>query len=151
VRYNSEVTIEAKRAQVIELFDNVDHMYTWQPGLKSHRLIEGEPGSEGCRTELVYEARDGDLTMTETVTKRNLPGELHFVYHSRGVTNEVFNYFSETDHRKTRWQAIHVFRFRGLMAVAAPLMKSAFRKNTFLNMERFKAFAENSTSRSTYN
>ncbi len=144
MRYTAEVMIDLPRSRVVELFVSTENLYSWQPGLKSHRVIGGEPGKEGCRTSLLYEARNGDLQMTETVTKRNLPGEFHVVYTSRGVTNHVFNHFTETAAGKTRWQVATVFRFRGLTALMAPLMKSAFKKNTLLNMERFKAFAENS-------
>lgn len=143
VRYTTEVIIDLPRNRVIDLFDSVENMYKWQPGLKNHQVISGEPGREGCRSELVYEARKGDLIMTETIIKRNLPEEFHTVYQSRGVINDTFNYFTEPEKTKTRWQTINVFRFRGLMALMAPLMKSAFAKNTLLNMERFKSFAEN--------
>jgi len=146
VRYTTEVIINLSRIRVIELFDSVSDLERWQPGLKSHRVISGVAGREGCRTELVYEARNGDLVMTETVTKRNFPDEYHTLYESRGVTNQMFNHFSEPEAGRTRWQTVNVFRFRGLMALMAPLMKTAFRKNTLLNMERFKSYAESSTN-----
>lgn len=147
MRYTTEVIIDLPREQVIELYDSVENMYKWQPGLKSIQVIRGEPGREGCRSELVYEARKGDLTMTETITKRDLPEEFHAVYKSQGVTNEMHNYFTEVNEYKTRWRIINVFRFKGLMALMAPLMRTAFSKNMLLNMERFKTFAENETNK----
>ena len=92
---------------------------------------------------MVYEARKGDLNMTETITKRNFPDEFHTIYESRGVYNEMYNYFSEVEANKTIWRTESVFKFRGFMALMAPFMKTAFSSNTLLNMEHFKTFAEN--------
>jgi len=145
MKYTSEVTIELPRDQVIELFDSTENLYKWQVGLKSFKAISGEPGKEGAVSEMVYEGRKGDLAMTETITRRNFPDEFHAVYKARGVYNEMYNYFLESDNGKTIWRTTSVFRFRGLMALMAPFMKSAFMNNTTMSLERFKAFAENPT------
>ncbi len=142
MEYTTEVTINLPRIRVIELFDNVENIYKWQEGLKSYKVVSGDPGQEGSRSEMVYEGRKGDLVMTETITRRNFPDEFHGKYKARGVYNEIYNYFIEIEKDKTTWQTLSVFRFRGLMALMAPFMKTAFAKNTLLNMERFKAFAE---------
>ena len=55
----------------------------------------------------------------------------------------MYNYFTEEEAGKTIWRTVSVFRFRGLMALMAPFMKSAFTGNTLLNMVHFKSFAEN--------
>ena len=143
MKYTTEVSIDLPRDKVIELFDSTENMYKWQEGLKSFKVISGDPGQNGCRAEMVYESRRGDLTMIETITNRNLPDEFHGTYEAKGVFNEMFNYFTEPAANKTTWRTVSVFRFRGMMALMAPFMKSAFTKNTLLNMERFKIFAEN--------
>ena len=144
MKYTTEITINLPRPKVIELFDSTENMYRWQEGLKSFKHMDGEPGQEGGRSKLVYEGRRGDLQMTETITKRNLPDEFHGTYEAKGVYNEMFNYFIEAGPDKTTWRTVSVFRFRGLMVLMAPFMKSAFTGNTLLNMERFKTFAEQS-------
>ena len=142
MKYTTEITIDLPRLEVIGLFDSVENMLQWQEGLKSFEHIEGEPGQEGARSAMVYEGRKGDLRMIETITKRNLPDEFHGIYETKGVYNEMYNYFIETEHAKTTWRTLSVFRFRGLMALMAPFMKSAFTSNTLLSMERFKTFCE---------
>ncbi len=142
MKYSTEVIIDLQRAKVLELFDDTENMYQWQEGLKSIKAISGIPGQEGARSFMIYESRKGELEVTETITKRDLPEEYHVVYKSRGVTNEILNHFSEPEANKTLWRIINVFRFRGLMALMAPFMKTAFMNNTLLNMERFKSFAE---------
>jgi len=144
MEYNTEVTINLPRSRVIELFDNTENLRKWQEGLLSIELISGLAGKEGTRSKLVYEARKGELEMTETITKRNLPDEFHGIYKSRGVYNEVYNYFTEPEENITQWRTVNVFRFHGLMALMAPFMKTAFTNNTLLNMERFASFAEKS-------
>jgi hypothetical protein len=142
MKYTTEITIDLPRSKVIALFDSTENMYKWQEGLKSFEHISGEPGQEGARSKLLYEGRKGDLVMTETIIKRNLPDEFHGIYEARGVYNEMFNYFIETSENQTLWRTVSLFKFRGLMVLMAPFMKSAFTSNTLLNMERFKIFAE---------
>ncbi len=142
MKYTTRVTIDLPRAKVIELFDSTENLYKWQEGLKSFELLSGEPGREGTRSKLVYAGRKGNLVMTETILKRNLPHEFHGAYKARGVYNEVFNYFSEPDDQTTVWTMVNNFKFRGLMYIMSPFIKSAFTSNTLLNMERFKQFAE---------
>ena len=144
MKYTTEITINLPRSKVIERFDSTENIYKWQKGLKSFEHIDGEPGQEGGRSKLVYEGRKGELQMTETITKRNLPDEFHGIYEAKGVYNEMYNYFLETGPDQTTWRSVSVFRFRGFMALMAPFMKSAFTNNTLLNMERFKSFAEQS-------
>jgi len=142
MKYSTEVSINLPRSQVIALFDSVENMYKWQPGLKSFEHISGQPGQEGSRSKLVYKGRKGDLVMTETITKRNFPDEFHGVYEARGVYNEMYNYFEEKENQTTLWRTESVFKFRGMMALMAPFMRAAFTNNTLLSMERFKNFAE---------
>ena len=142
MRYTTEVIIHLPRQKVIELFDSEENLYKWQVGLQSIETLSGEPGQEGSRSIMVYEARKGSLQITETITRKKFPDEFFCTYESRGVKNEMFNYFEE-DGDHTLWRTVNVFKFRGMMALMAPFMKSAFSNNTLLNMERFKSFAEN--------
>ncbi len=144
MNYSTEVSINLPRSKVIELFDSTENLYKWQVGLKSFERISGEPDQEGARSKLVYEGRKGDLEMIEAIVKRNFPEEFHGIYKARGVYNEVYNYFTEPEENRTLWRMENTFKFRGLMFLMAPFMRSAFTNNTLLNMERFKSFAEKS-------
>ncbi len=142
MKYTCEILINLPRQTVLELFDSAENLYKWQPGLKSLTHLEGEPGEEGARSEMVYEGRKGDLVMTETIVKKKLPEQFHMHYRSRGVYNEVENWFIEKEPGQCLWRTIHYFRFSGFMMLMAPFMKQAFIHNTMLNMDRFKVFAE---------
>lgn len=142
MRYTTEIRIQVPREKVIEMFDNTENLYKWQPGLLSFEPLSGEPGKEGSKSTMAYEGRKGDLVMIETITHRKFPDEFHVIYEAKGVYNEMYNYFSEAEAGITLWKTISVFRFKGLMALMAPFMKKAFTDNTLLSMERFKVFAE---------
>ena len=143
MKYTAEIRITLPRNKVIELFDNSANLYKWQPGLKRVTLLEGKPGEEGSRSEMIYEGRKGDLVITETITVKNLPETFHMEYRSRGVYNVVENRFTEEEPGITLWQSENQFKFKGMMMLMAPFMKHAFIHNTMLNMDRFKLFAEN--------
>ena len=142
MKYSTQITIHLPRKRVIDLFDSMENMYKWQPGLKSHEFVEGTPGEEGSKTRLVYDSRKGELPMLETITKKNLPEEFHGIYEAKGVYNEMYNYFSEDGPDNTVWKTVSVFKFRGVMAIMARFMSSAFKKQTLMSMEQFKQFCE---------
>lgn len=143
MKYTAEIRINLPRKQVLELFDNSENLSKWQPGLRRLTHLEGKPGEEGARSELLYEGRKGDLVITETIALKKLPEQLHMIYKSRGVYNEVENWFTEEEPGTTLWRSVNLFRFKGIMMLMAPFMKQAFIHNTMLNMDRFKLFAEN--------
>jgi len=143
MKYSSEILIRLPRNKVIEIFQNSDFLQKWQPGLKRFESLDGTPGEEGAQSKLVYESRKGDLVMTETIIKKQLPESIDKVYISQGVYNRVENRFTEQEFGVTIWQSVIYFRFRGIMMIMAPFLKRAFIQNTLLNMDRFKLYAEN--------
>ena len=142
MKYTTELTISLPRDRVIELFDSTENLYKWQEGLLSFELLEGEAGQEGAVSKMVYASRKNDLQMTETISSRKFPDEFTAIYKAKGVRNVVNNFFIEETPGQTTWKIHNEFRFRGMMALMAPFMKSAFEANTVLSMERFKLFAE---------
>lgn len=142
MKYTIDININLPREKLIELFDDRDKLSKWQEGLKSITPLEGKAGAEGSTSRMVYAGRKGDLVITETIKKRDFPEEYRATYTSKGVYNEVTNYFTEPEPGRTLWTMINIFKFKGIMALMAPFMKTAFSSNTLLNMERFKAFAE---------
>jgi hypothetical protein len=144
MKYTTEIAIRLPRKRVIELFDSTENLYKWQEGLLSLELLEGEAGREGAISKMVYASRKNDLVMTETIASRKLPEEYTAIYKAKGVHNVVNNHFIADTPDQTTWRMLNEFRFRGIMALMAPFMKSAFRASTALSMERFKLFAEQS-------
>lgn len=142
MKYTTEVMIDLPRSRVLELFDDPDNLPKWQKGLRSVEPLEGSPGMPGAKTRLVYDQEGRKVDITETVIARNLPDELSVLYEMQGVKNRAVNRFYEVERGMTRWVMTNEFKFSGLMAVAALVMRRAFPRQTLKDMKRFKVFAE---------
>ncbi len=145
MKYTTTIDIDLPRERVIELFDNPDNMPKWQPELVHFEHISGERGRKGARSRLRYQMGNREVEMIETITARNLPEEFSGTYEAKGVWNMQENYFESISDSSTRWRTVSEFRFKGLMKLMAILMPKAFKKQTYTNMQRFKAFAEGET------
>lgn len=141
MKYTLEITIDAPRERVIELFDNPEYMPKWQPGLTSFEPLEGTRGQPGAKSRLTYETNGRSIQLVETVTRRELPDEFSGTYEAKGVWNGLTNRFYDED-GQTRWVIDSEFRFSGMMALVGLLMPSSFSNETRAMMARFKAFAE---------
>jgi hypothetical protein len=142
MKYTCELVVNLPRQRMIELFDNPDHMYKWQPGLVSFEHTSGEAGQPGAKSKLLYDMNGRKMEMVETILTRNLPDEFSGTYEAKGVYNIIENHFSEDGPDRTRWVMETEFRFSGLMKVMAFFMGGVFRKQSMTHMNDFKKFAE---------
>ena len=60
MKYTVEIIINLSRARVIELFDSVENMYKWQPGLIS---FEHKSGKAGAKSRLQYKTGSREIEM----------------------------------------------------------------------------------------
>lgn len=146
MKYTTQIDIQLPREQVIALFDNPDNMQHWQPGFISMEHVSGKPGQEGAKSRLIYQMGKRRIEMIETITERNLPDVFHGTYDADGVHNKVFNYFKEKDNGTTSWISENVFELKGFMKLMGWLMPGMFKKQSYLYMKNFKAFAEEGKS-----
>lgn len=147
MRYTTEIIIDLPRDEFIKKLDNPKNMKHWQRGLVKYAALAGEPGLEGAQMELHYKMGKREITMTETIIKRNFPYEYHATYDAKGVHNIQNNYFKDIDDNKTKWVSESEFQFTGLMMKAMSFfMPGAFKKQSRKYMEDFKDFAENGAS-----
>ena len=143
MKYTVEVDIKAPLDRVMELFDNVDNLHEWQPGLKSWIHDSGEPGQPGAVSKMVYGMGKKDYHMTETIKVKNLPSEFTAIYEGPGMWNEARNEFIAIDENNSRWVAHHVFEsdklFYKVMMFFSP---GAFKKQSLKFMNYFREFVE---------
>lgn len=143
MKYTLELVIDAPLKEVIKLFDNPDNMKEWQPGLLSFETISGQPGQEGAKAKLKYKIGKREIEMIETITKIDLPHEFFGTYETKGVWNEIKNYFREGVGDTTHWTTENEFRVEGFfMKLMCFLMPGAFKKETMKHMQNFKNFVE---------
>ena len=142
MKYKTEIDINLPVNKVVELFDNVDNLYKWQPELVSFEHLSGEAGEPGAKSKLKYKMGKREVEMIETITERNLPEVFAGTYEAKGVFNHVANQFVSLSENKTKWIADSEFKFSGIMYCMAPFMTGAFKKQTWKYFEQFKEFVE---------
>lgn len=142
MKYSSTIVINAPIDRVVALFDDPSRMKEWMPGLQHFELIEGVQGQVGAKSKLTFDMGKRRIEMVETITVRNLPTEFSGYYEAKGVWNSVSNKFKSIDQNKTEYISEQEFRFSGFMKCIGFLFPSAFKKQTMVYLERFKAFVE---------
>ena len=147
MKYVTELTVNVPRDVFLEKMDNAENLKHWQRGLVHYKFISGMPGQEGAKMELQYKMGRREITMVETIIKRNLPDEFHATYDTRGVHNIQKNYFKDIDGHSTHWISEAEFQCSSfMMKVMTFLMPGAFKKQSLQYMQDFKAFAEDGAS-----
>ena len=144
--YSNEVVINLPVEKVITLFDSEENMFKWQPELLSVEHLSGEKGKAGAKMAMKYKMGKREVDMVETIVKNELPKEFTAIYEAKGVWNEMKNYFEEIDPVTTRWRSDSYFKFSGFMKLMGFFMPGAFKKQSQQALDRFKAFAEASSS-----
>ncbi len=142
MKYTLEITINQPREKVIALFDSEENLYKWQEGLQNVNHISGNKGEVGSKSEMHFLMGKREVKMIETITHRNLPEEFHGTYDAGNVFNIQKNYFKKVDDDTTKWISEAEFQFKGFSKLIFPLMKGAFKKQSYKYLENFKKFAE---------
>lgn len=147
MKYSLEIIVNIPLEEFIRKFDNVENMKHWQRGLISAEHISGTPGEFGAKMKLTYKFGNRKMELIETITKRNLPHEIHGTYTANGVNNIQENYFEETNDGYTKWVSKSEFiPLSFMMKLMTLLMPRTFKKQSLTYMKDFKSFAEKGTS-----
>lgn len=142
MKYTNEVEINLPVDNVVELFDNLENMKHWMPGLQSYEHLSGTPGQPGAKMRLKFKMNNREIEMIETITKRDLPREFSGTYEAKGVYNVISNKFIPLGPNKTKYIAESEFRLSGFMKILGWLMPGAFKKQSQVYLDSFKKFAE---------
>lgn len=146
MKYTAEIVVDVPREEFIKKMDEPENMRHWQRGLVNYEQLSQNPGQEGAQMSLSYKMGKREITMVETIIKRNLPDELHTIYDTKGVHSIQKNYFKD-EGDKTRWISESEFQFSGFsMKLMGFLMPGAFKKQSLKYMQDFKSFAETGKS-----
>lgn len=147
MKYTTEILVDLPLDEFIKKLDNPENMKHWQRGLLGYTHLSGTPGMEGAQTEMRYKMGKREMVLVETILKNNFPYEFHASYDSKAVRNVQKNYFKDINGKSTRWIAESDFQFSGFMMKAmAFLMPGAFKKQSRIYAQDFKAFAEKGSS-----
>ena len=147
MKYCVDIIIEQPLDEVIKKMDNLENLKHWQKGLTSTEHISGTPGEVSAKMKLNYKFGKREMTLVETITKRELPDEFHSTYSTKGMFNIQKNSFEATPENHTKWISNCEFQPEGfMMKVMIFLMPSAFKKQSKKYMIDFKNFVEKGTS-----
>jgi len=146
MKYSKEIIIDLPREEVIAKMENPENFKHWQKGFISYKHLSGNPGHVDARSKLKYKMGKRDIEMVETIEKNNLPKKLFMSYDAKGVCNKQKNYFEEVGNNSTKWISDNEFECSGFMKIIAILTPGSFKKQTYMYMKDFKAYAENGKS-----
>jgi len=145
MKYQLDIEINKPREQVVELFGNPENLAFWQPGFVSIEHVSGEAGKAGSVSRLTYMHGKANkiMVMEEVVNVSNLPDEYSGTYRANMMNMTVGYRFEEISPDKTRLITDNEAEVKGIvMKLMTKLMPGCFKKQSFLYMANFKAFAE---------
>lgn len=147
MKYEVDIIINKPRAEVVAKFDSVENLYHWMKGLQSFETYQGEAGSNGAKSKVIFQSGKRRIEMIETITDNSLPESMAGTYDAPGVHNIVINRFEEVDENTTRYVSDQEFQFKSLgMKFFGWLMPSAFKRQSMNYLIAFKNFVEKGTS-----
>jgi hypothetical protein len=147
MQYTTKVLIEKPLQEVIKKINSFENLKHWHDGLVSTEHISGTPGQFGSKLKLNYYYGKRKVELIETITKHNLPSEIHVTYSTKGMVNIQENYFETSENDFTYWVSKNDFQPTTFsMNAMLFLMPMTFRKQTKNYMTNFKRFVENGTS-----
>jgi len=142
MKHSNEIIINLPRKRVLELFDSTENLYKWQKNLINFEHLSGSAGEVGAKSKLTYKEGKSDFVLIETITVKNFPDEFSGTYETKGVFNEIKNYFIEIDENTTKWVSDSEFKFSGFMKIISLFMRGSFKKESMKFLTYFKEFAE---------
>jgi len=156
MKYTVSIEIAQPRERVAQLLADPAHLPMWLRGLVLHEPISGAHGQVGTESRVVMQMGRQTMEATETITRRE-PTSLHGIPRdsvvqfdreivAEGMWSAARERLSEAGPETTLWESENEYRFSGLpMRLMALFMGGAFRKQSRVHMQDFKAFAEHGT------
>lgn len=142
MKYTCEIVIDLPRDRVLELFKNREFNMTWQEGLKSMELLEGESYKTGAVTRYVFDSKGRDFEIVETILDNESPEIYDALYTAKNAKNWWKNRLIDKGDQ-TQWISYNIFEMSGIMWFVSLFGKRMFVNKTMKDMKRFKELAEN--------
>ena len=144
MKFTCSVTINKPRKTVVDLFENPDFLGEYQEGFIKKVLISGDVGKENTVSKMYYKMGKGEMELTETILKNDLPDIFLAQYHHKHTDNTMQSSFIVLDENTTQYDAeIHYTAFRGFVVkVMSFLFPSFFKKQVQKWLTNFKVFVE---------
>lgn len=144
MKFKIHIDIDKPQQVVVDYFANPEYLGEYQEGFIKKEHISGEEGQDGAVSKMYYTFSKGEMEITETIIKNNLPESFEGFYHHKHMDNTLRTSFIKLDDNRTRYEAEGEYTriswvMPRLMAILFPGM---FRKQVYKWMENFKNFVE---------
>ncbi|MGB0879587.1 MAG: hypothetical protein ACPGTO_03375 [Polaribacter sp.] len=144
MKFTCSVIINKPKKIVADFFANPDFLSEYQDGFIKKIHISGDVGKENSISKMYYKMGKGEMELTETILKNDLPDVFLAQYHHKHTDNTMQSSFISLDDTTTQYDAeIHYTAFRGFMVkTMAFLFPSFFKKQVQKWLDNFKVFVE---------
>jgi hypothetical protein len=145
MKFTCSVIINQPKEKVAAYFANPEYLGKYQEGFLRKELISGDSMKDNAVSKLYYKMGKGEMELTETVLKNDLPNSFLAQYYHKHTDNTMESTFTLLNENQTRYDAdINYTALRGfiikLMSFLAP---SFFKKQVQKWLNNFKIFLEN--------
>lgn len=145
MEYVIEKTINATPNQVIKLLVDHRQIKNWITEIVDWKIISGEEGTTGAKTEIIIDAAGRTITITETILSIDAPQNVQVKYEMKGGDLIVdIDLISEGN--QTLYRIKHQFNFSGVLKIATAVMKPAFMARSEKMVDDFKNLVERKKS-----
>ena len=144
MKFSCSIEINRSREDVVRLWIDPTHFDKWQEGYHQSKVIDGNQGSTGSKTLLVYQQGKRTMELLESVIVNELPERYEGLYEHKHMVNTMTTTFNIISDEVTKMESeIEYIEFRHLIPrLMSWLMPGMFKKQVQKWMNNFKAFAE---------
>lgn len=144
MKHKGYIDINKPIDTVTTLFADPDNLKEYQDGFIRKEHISGVKGQAGAVSKLYYKHGKGEMELTETITKNNLPQSFEARYHHIHMDNTMICNFGKLSETKTRYEYMYEYtRINWFMPkLIALLFPSLYKKPAEKWLRQFKAFVE---------
>ena len=144
MKFICSVDINKPISVVSAFFKNPKYLGEYQEGFLRKELISGKENSKGAISKIYYKIGKGEMLLTETILKNELPNSFLAFYHHKHTENTMQTTFISIDENTTRYEAeINYSAFKGYMVKLMKfLFPSMFKKQVQKWLNNFKLFVE---------
>ena len=144
MNFTCSVIINKPKEKVVEIFKDEKNLGEYQEGFLRKILISGKVGEVNTVSRMYYKMGKGEMELTETILKNDLPDVFLAQYHHKHTDNTMRNSFMQIDENTTQYNAeINYTNFNGFMIkIMKSLFPSMFKKQVQKWLNNFKIFVE---------
>jgi len=143
MKISGYIDINKPQDEVVKYFNNSDYAKEYQDTFLRKVLISGEKGEENTISKIYYKHGKGEMELTETITKNNLPDSFEAFFNHKHMDNTMVCKFEELDKNNTRYHYEYEYiRMTLIPKIFSKINPGMFSKPAEKWLAQFKEFVE---------